>query len=77
MRNKLNVGIVGMGNRGCGLMEGNILKMPDIEVVSVCDTDEDNLNLGVSIAEKMRGKKPQTLKDYNDLIALPEVDVCG
>jgi len=66
-----------MGNRGRSLMEGNILKMPDIEVVAVCDTDEDNLNLGASIAEKMRGKKPQALKDYNGLIALPKVDVCG
>ena len=75
MRNKLQVGIVGMGNRGRGLMAGSILKMPDIEVVAVCDTHEDSLNLGVDIVEKARGKKPHVFKDHNDLIALSEVDV--
>jgi len=75
MCDKLQVGIVGMGNRGCGLMEGSILKMPDIKVAAVCDTHKDSLNLGVSIVENVRGKKPHIFQDHNDLIQCPDVDV--
>ena len=75
MRNKLHIGIVGMGNRGRGLMENCILKMPDIEVAAICDSHGESLNAGAAILEKTGGKKPHILQDYYRLIALLEVEV--
>lgn len=43
---KLRVGVIGLGNRGHGLMKEVILQMPMVEVTAVCDAYADRAEEG-------------------------------
>ena len=40
--NKFKIGFVGFGRRGPGMLR-TVAKMPDVEVVAVCDLKEDSV----------------------------------
>jgi len=41
MKEKLNIGVIGQGGRGFGLLKEIILPREDINVLAVCDLYED------------------------------------
>lgn len=65
----IGVGIVGMGRSGWELHAAPLSKMPEYEVVAVCDQSQARLDEAV----KAFGAKPYT--DADALIASPEVDL--
>jgi predicted dehydrogenase len=66
---RLRVGIIGAGGRGQGLMEV-IKKMPDIEIVAVCDAYKGRLQRAI---ERTDGKA-QPHDDYRKMLDLKDVD---
>lgn len=74
MQDKMNIGIIGLGGRGYGLMDGVILHMDDIEIVSVCDLYEDRAEKAAKRVEDVRGNKPFITTNYKEVIGLEEVD---
>lgn len=74
MKKQLNIGIIGLGGRGYGLLTGVILHMDDIHVVGVCDGYEDRAQNAADQVEKVKGNRPFIAEDYKALIALEEVD---
>lgn len=74
MKDKLNIGIIGLGGRGYGLMDGVILHMDDIEIVGVCDTYRDRTQNAADKVEQVKGNKPFITQDYKELIASSEVE---
>ena len=74
MKEQLNIGIIGLGGRGYGLLTGVILHMDDIHVVGVCDCYEDRAQNAADQVEKVKGNRPFITQDYKALIALEEVD---
>ena len=74
MKEQLNIGIIGLGGRGYGLLTGVILHMDDINVVGVCDCYEDRAQNAADQVEKVKGNRPFITQDYKALIALEEVD---
>ena len=74
MKDKLNIGIIGLGGRGYGLMDGVILHMDDIEIVGVCDTYKDRAQNAADKVEQVKGNKPFITQDYKELIASSEVE---
>ena len=38
---KVRIGVIGLGNRGYGMLKGELLRMPDVEVTAVCDIYPD------------------------------------
>lgn len=74
MKDKLNIGIIGLGGRGYGLMDGVILHMDDIEIVGVCDTYRDRAQNAADKVEQVKGNKPFITQDYKELIASSEVE---
>ena len=74
MKDKLNIGISGLGGRGYGLMDGVILHMDDIEIVGVCDTYRDRAQNAADKVEQVKGNKPFITQDYKELIASSEVE---
>ncbi|MDU6855125.1 MAG: Gfo/Idh/MocA family oxidoreductase [Clostridiales bacterium] len=74
MKDKLNIGIIGLGGRGYGLMDGVILHMDDIEIVGVCDTYKDRTQNAADKVEQVKGNKPFITQDYKELIASSEVE---
>ena len=43
MTKKINLAVIGLGNRGCWVIENVLLKMPDVHVAAVCDVYEDRV----------------------------------
>lgn len=61
--------IVGLGNRGYGLLKDVVLKNPDVEVVSVCDVYEDRIAAAVELVKK-HGNEPAGFTDYRDALSV-------
>jgi predicted dehydrogenase len=45
-----------------------------VEVTALCDVDSDHLKQSADKVEKLQGKRPQTFKQYQDLLKVPELD---
>lgn len=75
MKERLKVGIIGLGQRGDGLLNGVIVHMEEIDVVAVCDAYEDRAQVAADKVEKVRAQKPFITTNYKELIACEEVEV--
>ncbi|MBR3684858.1 MAG: gfo/Idh/MocA family oxidoreductase, partial [Clostridia bacterium] len=63
----VKAGIVGLGGRGIGLLK-QIVKMPDVDIVSVCDLYEDRTKEGADITEKAKKVRPYETTDYKNIL---------
>lgn len=71
--NKIRVALVGTNSRG--LHVGKIFaKMPDTEIVCICDVDSNVAAKTVSEIEKITGKKPKIEKDFRKVAEDKTID---
>lgn len=70
----VKAGIVGLGGRGIGLLK-QIVKMPDVDIVSVCDLYEDRAKEGADITEKAKKVRPYETTDYKNILDKQKIDV--
>lgn len=71
---KINVGWVGLGGRGYGLLDMVLGTMPDVNVIGVCDLYEDRTERGRKLVEEKRGVNPVAVTDYRRLLEMKEID---
>lgn len=71
---KIKVGIIGLGGRGVGLMEGVLLKLEDIEITAVCDSYEDRAQKGAQMTFEACGKRPMVTTDYTEVLNSADVE---
>src|SRR6266849_1544102 len=62
----VRVAVIGVGNRGSYLLQ-NILKVPGIKVVAVCDLDAERL-AKAEAAVSATGNKPATYTDFRKML---------
>ena len=63
--NSVKIGIVGTGGRGTSLM-GDLLKIPDVEIIAVCDLFRAKAENAVTICKEKRNQEPHIYcKDEN------------
>ena len=74
MTDVLNVGVIGLGNRGTSLLETCILPQTDVRVLAVCDRYEDRLEKGVQLVTAAGQPAPYAAADYRALLQMPEID---
>lgn len=74
MKSKVNIGMIGLGGRGMGLLEMILKNGTDVEVTAVCDLYEDRREQAADKVEQERGRRPRTLERYVDVLAMPELD---
>lgn len=67
----LQVGVVGLGARGQGLIEPVLLKMEDIQIAAVCDVYPDRVKNAADSIEKAGYPRPFETEDYRDFGNLP------
>ena len=69
MKEVLNVGVIGLGNRGSNLLENCILPQPGVRVLAVCDNYEDRREKGMQrkehCDEMIRNALEQLLHEHN------------
>lgn len=67
----IRVGSVGLGQIWTGVHEPGIRKSPDLELVAICDIDEERLN---AVGEQYGIDEAHRFVDYHDLVNCPDVD---
>ena len=71
---KINIGFIGLGGRGLGLLKGVVLPMGKASVVSVCDFYEDRAKAGAELVKEATGRMPAYETDYKKVIDNPQVN---
>lgn len=64
---KFKIGFVGYGRRGPGMLR-TVAKMPDVEIVAVCDLKEDRQKNAAAAVQSYAGNTPICIGDYHDLL---------
>ena len=64
---KINVGVIGLGSRGQGLLR-TMLVCDECEVVALCDVYSDRMEEAQNTVIKKRGNQPVLYPNYKDLI---------
>ena len=76
-KDKLNVGLIGVGLRGTNHLN-NVLLREDVNVVAICDIDQRRNVIALDMITKAGQAKPKVFGendyDYRNLLALKEVD---
>ena len=65
---KVRLGIVGLGNRGCGVLKAVLLTMDDVEIIGVCDVYEDRIAKGIRIVTDAGQPAPDGFTDFHEMI---------
>ena len=66
----INTCVVGLGCRGYSMLCDVLLKIPDLNIVSVCDVYEDRMQQGMD-AVKAAGQCAEGFTDYKEALAVP------
>lgn len=67
-RNKIKIGIVGLGNRGREGLLRTLLLMPEVEIVALCDLIEERLEKSKEIVKEKRGSVPVVYTVFDDFL---------
>ena len=70
---KLKLGLIGCGWYGMVDVEA-AFKVGGVEVVALCDVDSEHLEQSAAKVEKLQGKRPQTFKQYEELLKVPDLE---
>jgi len=74
MEEQINVGIIGLGNRGRSLLKYCIIPQPGVRVAAVCDKYDDRILKSADMVVEAGQPRPKTTNDYREILAMPEVD---
>lgn len=74
MKNKVRVGMIGLGARGMGLLKGIVLHMEDVEVVAVCDLYQDRCDQAADLVAETGMPRPLATRDYREVMAMGDID---
>ncbi len=74
MTKKINLAVIGLGNRGCWVIENVLLKMPDVHVAAVCDVYEDRVAAMIKNTAGAEDGAAQGFTDYRQALSLPGLD---
>jgi predicted dehydrogenase len=65
-QNRLRIAFVGVGNRG-GYLAQRMLDVHDVDIVAICDLDEDRARKAIDVVSK-GGHKPRLYTDYRKML---------
>ncbi len=71
---KIRMGVIGLGNRGYGVLKNVILNLEDVEVTAVCDEYEDRCKQAYDTVKEKNGTEPLSTTDYMEVLNSGLVD---
>ena len=76
MKDKIKIGIIGLGGRGMGLLKDPILAFEDVEVTALCDVYTDRIEESETAIREKRTVTDPILKttDYHEVLNSPDVE---
>lgn len=69
----VKIGMVGVGNRGNGLL-WSIFQMPGAEIVAICDLRDEAITRTLDYFKEQGKKRPDVYHDYHELLARPDIE---
>ena len=72
---KARIAMIGLGGRGFGLLRLNLVRMPNVEIVGVCDTYKDRIDDAINKVKKVCGNTPKGSTNYKDFLNDENVDI--
>lgn len=69
------VGVIGLGGRGYGHIQGILTERDDTVVTAVCDVYEDRIENAVKYCKEKKNWDVYGTKDYRELIERDDVEV--
>ena len=69
------VGVIGVGSRGYGHIQGILTERDDTVVTAVCDVYEDRIENAVKYCKEKKNWDVYGTKDYRELIERDDVEV--
>lgn len=73
LADKINIGVIGCNGMGWSDVN-SLLKMNDVDLVAICDVDDNVVQKRVNDYKKLRNNKPRTYKDYRELLNDRDID---
>ncbi len=79
MKDLIKIGVIGLGERGMGLLQAVLIPMckaenPDVQVLAVCDLYEDRAAEAARSIKEHLGISPLCTTDYREVIKMGELD---
>ncbi|MDD2213403.1 MAG: Gfo/Idh/MocA family oxidoreductase [Oscillospiraceae bacterium] len=74
MQQQINVGVIGLGNRGLSLLTNCILPQPGVTVTAVCDSYQDRVDTAAKAVQDTGAALPFGTLDYRQVLARPDID---
>ncbi len=74
MKEKIKVGYIGLGRRGHGVLKSCVSEMRDVEVVAICDIQEERIERIKKLFEEKGYPEPFATTDYHDILGMEEID---
>mgnify|MGYP001072801908 CR=1 FL=1 len=74
MKEKIRLGVIGLGCRGISLLEAVMLPHADVELAAVCDLYEDRREKAAQMVREAKGTEPLVTGNYKDIIAMEDLD---
>ena len=74
MKETVQIGYIGIGRRGRGMLKSCFARMKDVHVKTVCDLIPDRVTLGQELVQSQAGYTPAGTTDYHDILNDPEID---
>ena len=71
---KVRFGVVGLGDRGYGLLRDVLVKMDEVEIVAVCDVFDDRVQQAIELVQKEKGNTPVGYSRHEELLDDSNVD---
>lgn len=74
MKESINIGYIGLGRRGISVLKGCLCYMEDVNILYLCDTEQERLDSARQAVLETKGTEPRLTKDYRDILSDPAVD---
>lgn len=74
MKDIINIGYIGIGRRGSGMLKACFAQMKDVRIKTVCDLLPERVEKGIGIVEEKGGYTPAGTLDYRDILNDSEID---
>ena len=71
MKETVKIGLIGLGGRGYGVLESELMRMTDITIPCVCDLYADRAQKAADLIEEKTGTRPMETTDYRKVLEQP------
>lgn len=74
MKEKIKIGYIGLGRRGTGVLKYCLMEMKDVEIVAICDINEEKIERTKKLLTENGHPEPFATTDYHDILKIEEID---